>query len=88
VAALGTATRLDRLNVLCLPTLRPFGHAELDLLAFLKAAESARLDRREMHEDVFAILAADETIAFRVVEPLYCSCFHLLLTSLIEFTSR
>jgi hypothetical protein len=34
-----------------------------------------------MHEDVFAILAADEAVALGVVKPLYCSCFcHLLCT--------
>ena len=46
-------------------------------LAFLQAAEAARLNRREMHEDVFAILTADETKPFSVVKPLYCSCFQL-----------
>jgi len=37
-------------------------------LAFLQAAEAARLNRREMHEDVFAILTADETKPFSVVK--------------------
>ncbi len=70
---------LDSLNVLSLPALGAFGHVELDGLAFLQAAEAAGLNRGEMHEDVFAILAADETIALGVVKPLYCSCFcHLL----------
>jgi hypothetical protein len=29
-----------------------------------------------MHENVFAILTADETIALGVVKPLHCSVFH------------
>jgi hypothetical protein len=29
-----------------------------------------------VYEHVLAVLAADETITFGVVEPLYCSCFH------------
>jgi hypothetical protein len=30
-----------------------------------------------MYEDILAVLAADETIALGVVEPLHCSCFHV-----------
>ena len=67
---------LCRLHVLGLPALGTLDHIELDLLAFLQAAESIRLDRREVNENVLAILAADETISFCVVKPLYCSCFH------------
>jgi hypothetical protein len=72
---------LDSLNVLSLPALGALGDVELHGLAFLQAAEAARLNRGEMHEDVFAILAADEAVALGVVKPLYCSCFcHLLCT--------
>jgi hypothetical protein len=42
-------------------------------LAFLQALETACLDSREVHENVFASLAADKTVAFGVVEPLYCT---------------
>jgi len=66
---------LDSLNVLGLPALGAFSHVELDGLAFLQAAEPARLDRREMHEYVLATLATDETVAFGVVKSLYCSFF-------------
>jgi hypothetical protein len=31
-----------------------------------------------MHENIFPSLTADETVAFGVVEPLYCSLFHLI----------
>src|SRR5579863_1497376 len=67
--------RLDCLYVLGLPALGALGHVELHGLAFLQAAEAARLNRGEMHEDVFAILTADKAIAFGVVKPLHCSLF-------------
>src|SRR5437764_11247390 len=67
---------LDSLNVLGLPPFRAFNYVELDLLTFLEAAESARLNSREVYENVLAVLAADETITLGVVKPLYCSCFH------------
>ena len=69
--------QLDRFYVFCLKAFRAFRDFELYSLAFLQAAEAARLNRREMYEDVFAILTADETKPFRVVKPLCCSCFQL-----------
>ena len=67
---------LDALDVLSLPALRAFDHVKLNLLTFLQAAETVGLNGGEVHENVFTILAADETIALGIVEPLYCSCFH------------
>jgi hypothetical protein len=66
---------LDSLNVLSLPALWAFGDVELHGLAFLQAAEAARLNRRKVHKDILAILAADKAIALGVVKPFYCSCF-------------
>src|SRR5450631_1974258 len=66
---------LQRPDVLSLPALGPFGNLKLHTLAFLQAAESARLDRREMHENIFAALPADKAVAFGIVKPLYCSLF-------------
>jgi len=78
---------LDRAHVLGLPALRPFGHVELHGLAFLQASESAGLNGGEMHENVFASLAADKAVALSVVEPLNCSLFHILvLLFLFEVT--
>ena len=57
---------LDCLNVLSLPALLALGHVELHPLPFLQAAEAASLNCREMHEDIFSSLAADEAIAFGV----------------------
>ena len=70
--------RLDGLNVLSLPALRAFGHLELHGLPFLQAAKAASLNSGKMHEDVLAILAADEAIAFGVVKPLHFSLFQLI----------
>ena len=67
---------LQKLYVLRLPALGPFDYVELDRLAFLQTAEAIRLDRRIVNKYVFAILAADEAVALRVIEPLNCSLFH------------
>src|SRR5579862_7254102 len=67
---------LDALDVLSLPALGAFDHVKLYLLTFLQAAETAGLNGGEMHEDILAVLAADESIAFGVIKPLHCSCFH------------
>jgi len=44
-------------------------------MAFLQALEAARLDRREVHKNIFAALPADKAVAFGVVKPLDCSLF-------------
>ena len=66
---------LECLDVLGLPALRSLGHVELHGLTLLQAAETARLDRRKMHKNVFAILTADEAVTLGVIKPLYCSLF-------------
>jgi hypothetical protein len=49
--------RLESANVLCLPALLSFGHSEFNRLAILQAAVSVRLDSREVHENIFSVLA-------------------------------
>ena len=66
---------LERADVVSLPAFRPLGDVKLHCLALLQALEAARLDRREVHKNVFATLTADEAVAFGVIEPLYCSLF-------------
>ena len=66
---------LQRLDVFSLPAFGPLGDVKLHRLALLQALEAARLDRREVHKNIFAILTADEAVAFGVIEPLYCSLF-------------
>ena len=68
---------LERLNVFCLPALGSLDDIELNGLTFLQAAEAAGLNCRVVNENVLAVLAADEAITLRVIEPLHCSLFHL-----------
>src|SRR5215831_19930448 len=77
---LNNSPGLECLDVLCLPALRTLCDFELHCLAFLQALKTARLDRREVHKYIFAILTADKPIALSVVEPLYCSLFHILVS--------
>src|SRR5262249_23098236 len=74
--------RLQSLNVLGLPALGSLYDVELHGLAFLQRTESVRLDGGEMHEYILAVLAADEAVALRVVEPLHGTLFHVKHTSL------
>jgi len=74
--------RLERLNVGCLPTLRPLNYSELHSLTLLKALEATRVDCRVMGEHIFAILTADEAKSLGIVKPLHYSLFHrIFLTS-------
>jgi hypothetical protein len=71
--------RLQRADVLSLPAFWAFGDVEFHALALLEALETASLDRREVHKNVFASLPADEAVALSVIKPLYCSLFcHLV----------
>jgi hypothetical protein len=79
---------LGRLNVLGLLALWAFSHVELHGLPFLQAVKAASLNGREMHEDVLAILTADEAVAFGVVKPLYCSLFQLIFLVSIRISAR
>jgi len=74
---------LQNLYVLCLEAFRPLNDVELDCLAFLKAPETVRLNCRKVHEDIFAVLAADESKSLGVVKPLHCSLFHCVLPFLL-----
>ena len=83
------AARSQRLNVLRLWAFWPLDYVELYRLAFLKAAEPARLNRRKMDEYVpLARVATDKTIAFGVVKPLHCSFFHCCYLFKIELLRR
>ena len=73
---------LGGLYVLGLPPFRALHYVKAHLLTFLQAAESSRLNGREVYKYVLAVLAADETITLGVVKPLYCSCFHDVAVSL------
>src|SRR5215469_9984048 len=59
---------LERPDVLGLQTLGALRHLKLYALPFLQAAEAVGLDRREMHEDILATLAADESVTLGIVK--------------------
>jgi hypothetical protein len=60
-------SNLKRLNVGCLPALRPLNHIELYSLTLLEALEAARGDCGVMCENVFAVLTADEAKPLGIV---------------------
>ncbi|MDT7817636.1 MAG: hypothetical protein QOJ42_7552, partial [Acidobacteriaceae bacterium] len=60
-------SNLKRLNVGCLPALRPLNHIELHSLTLLEALEAARGDCGVMCENVFAVLTADEAKPLGIV---------------------
>jgi hypothetical protein len=43
----------------------------------LKAFETVRIDRRVVYEYILAVLTADKAKPLGIVEPLYCSLFHV-----------
>src|SRR5271156_92754 len=54
-----------------LEAFRAFEQIELDSLAFIQRAVAVLLDGREMHEDILAGGALDESVSLRPVEPLH-----------------
>src|SRR5208282_2935672 len=58
-------------DVACLEALGAFEQVELDGLAFIQRAVAVLLDGREMHEDILAGGALDESVSLRPVEPLH-----------------
>lgn len=54
-----------------LGTFRPLDNLELDWISFLQGAVAISKYGRVVNEDVGAIIASDEAVAFRVVEPFY-----------------
>ena len=76
---------LERADVLSLEALRPLGDLKLHTLAFLQTLKTTRLNRREVHKNIFASLPADKTVAFGVVKPLYRALFcHLVMLFLFD----
>src|ERR1035437_3295287 len=66
---------LSRYDVGSLQTLGTRRHCELHPGAFIQGAVSLRLDRREVHEDVFSVLPLDKAVALSRVKPLHCTFF-------------
>ena len=75
----GIRQQLNRLDVRSLLAFRTRGHVELDALVFLQRLEAARLNCREVREQIFAaFVRGDETETFGVVEPFNSTCCHCI----------
>lgn len=71
----GDALELD--DVLRLESLGTLGDFERNLIVLAQGFESFRLDGRVVDKQILTtVLGRDETIPFRIVKPLHCSCRH------------
>jgi hypothetical protein len=61
--------------ILGLKTFGAFRDAEFDRIPLVQGLEAGGLDCGVMNEDIIPGCAADESISFFVVKPLYCSLF-------------
>ena len=68
---------LQNLHVLCLPPFRAFDDSERNCLTFFQTAESIGLNGGEMYENIFAVFPGEKAVTLCVIEPLYCSLFHV-----------
>jgi hypothetical protein len=66
---------LDFDYVLGLQPFGSFGDRKFHGLSFAQRFDPRGLDRRVMNENVIAGSATDESVALRVVKPLYCPLF-------------
>src|SRR4029079_11418031 len=71
----------DGTHVLCLGTLLPLGHVELDLLVLLEVPVAGSRDRREVDEHVRSALLGDEAVPLLGVEPLQHAGCHTAIPS-------
>jgi hypothetical protein len=58
------------LNIRSLGSLGSLHYLKFDCISFLKSAITVSDDRGIMNEDIGPIFTPDETVSFRVVEPL------------------
>ena len=73
VPSIGMTGAFRRKHFLCLQTFRPIFYYERHFLAFLERSKTAALDRLEVHEQVTAVVAADEPVSLGIVKPLDCA---------------
>src|SRR4051794_4728938 len=79
---------LDRSHVRCLQALLALHDLELDALTFGQRLVALHRDRREVDEDVLALLALDEAVTLLVREPLNGALSQLCLLATSETTAR
>ena len=82
------ARGLERLHVGSLPAFGALHYVELHGLTFLQTLETAGVDCRVMHEDVFTVLTRNKAKALRIVKPLHSTLFHFSRVSWIELRWR
>src|SRR5882762_10314318 len=76
-------------NIGRLGTFRPLDNFKLDRVSLLQGAISIPGDRGIVNENVWAIIAPDEAISFRIIKPFYNpSHFTRLLTGIHKFSSH
>jgi len=68
-ASVCTQRKLDGGDVAGLKSLGTAFHGKFDALSLFQGAEAIHLDSGEVDEDVFAVIAGDEAVAFAGVEP-------------------
>ncbi len=56
---------------------RAFDDVERNRLAFFQAPETIRLNGGKMHENIFTVFPREKAVTLCVIEPLYCSLFHV-----------
>jgi len=64
----------------CLQTFGALDHIEFNIIAFLEGFESFSSDSREMAKDIVTILLLEKTKPLCIIEPLYFSFCHFLLS--------
>src|SRR4029077_1069986 len=68
-----------------LRTFRPLHNFKLDSLSFLQSTVAVANDSGIMNENVRAIVAPDEAVTLRVIEPFYCATQFGALPTLMYF---
>jgi hypothetical protein len=80
----GCSLAAAALHLICLWALLPLDDVELDFVALFEGFVAVELNRAVVHEDIWPIIPADETVALRIVEPLHLAFVlgHVSVTSL------
>src|SRR5450830_15248 len=83
-SSLNELRSLDVGSLLAFRALRDF---ELNFLTFFKGLEAVHLNCREVCKQIFtAVVRSDKAEAFRIVEPLDCTCCHKSIFQLKTIT--
>src|SRR3954467_11335347 len=81
-ASVGLSLLRSAGHVLSLRAFLPLADLELHIIAFLQALVAIRLDSAVVDKDIGAIILADESEAFGVIEPFHLTFYSRHLASL------